>query len=627
MVGLGAVVAAACGSSSTAPTASFTNADLFNPARFNTSVIPWLAANQNATGTPTSGGTLKIEGSTDVSSFLDPQAEYETIGFGILRAISRQLVEYSNSSDFNKEVTLEADAATEIPTTANGGISADGLTYTFHLRSGLMWNTSPPRPVTSKDFLLGLKRECDPTIAPSANPGYYIATIKGYSDYCTPFEGMDPSSTAAQRAQYINSHDISGISTPDDSTIVFTLTSPASDFLNILALPFASAAPVETLNYVPGTPGTPLDYYAFSDGPYMVDPTKSNVGHEIVLTRNPNWSQTTDPIRHQYVDEVDIKVDLSSAAAETEVQQDITAGTADLSWDTVVPSEDLATLSSPHDPRFGSFPTPGTTNPYLVFNTMSTSNGGALGKVAVRQALEYAINKIAMNKIYGGTLFNEALNQVFSPGSEGYIAGYDPYATPGDQGDPAKCKSLLAAAGYPNGLTLTDIYRAGGKHPAVFQEVQTDFAKCGVTVNGEPNSSGYYGTKGIGISQPSDLAKPGEWDITEPGWVPDWFGPTNARAILPDLFDGKLSFPGTDWGGYDDPAVDNLVNQALAATTLSQATSLWQQANKKVMEDAAFVPFQTQLTNLMRSTRVHNAIFNPFSNSYDITQIWLSPTS
>jgi peptide/nickel transport system substrate-binding protein len=45
------------------------------------------------------------------------------------------------------------------------------------------------------------------------------------------------------------------------------------------------------------------------------------------------------------------------------------------------------------------------------------------------------------------------------------------------------------------------------------------------------------------------------------------------------------------------------------------------------MADAAIVPLQTQKTALFRSSRVHNAIFLPFSQAYDITQVWLSPTS
>ncbi len=144
---------------------STTGTDLFNPTNFDTSTVSWLAGNANASGTPVPGGTLKIEGSTDLSAAADPQAEYETTGFGLERAYTRQLVEYPASTNFNKAVTLVPDAATAMPT-----VSSDGLTYTFTLRSGLMWNTSPPRPVTSQDFQRGILRNCDPDAGAQRQP-------------------------------------------------------------------------------------------------------------------------------------------------------------------------------------------------------------------------------------------------------------------------------------------------------------------------------------------------------------------------------------------------------------------------------------------------------------------------
>jgi len=614
VVAFAAVAVAACGSGTTGTSPSGSSgSDLFNPTNFDTSTVSWLAANQNASGSPVMGGTLKLEGSTDLSAAGDPQGEYETIGYTLERAYTRQLVEYPPSTNFNKAVTLVPDAASAMPT-----VSSDGLTYTFTLRSGLMWNTTPPRPVTSQDFQRGILRNCDPTLAPNGNPGYYVSTIAGFTDFCTAFENSDPSETPAARAKMINNGmtSVSGIKTPDNSTIVFTLTQPATDFNAILSLPFASAAPVEYLKYTPLTPGNVL----FSDGPYAI--TTYNVGHEIILTRNPQWSQSTDQIRHQYLTEIDVKMDLAGSAASTEVQQDMQAGTADLEWNTVVPTADINGLETPTwNAQLGTFPGPGTTNPYLVFNVLSPNNGGALAKVKVRQALEYAIDKVAMGKIYGGASINQPLNQVIGPGAEGYVQ-FNDYPTKNNQGDPAKCKSLLKAAGV-SGLTFKDYYRNSGNHPAIFQEVQADLQKCGVTVVGTPIATGYYGSSGIGSTSPTTL-KSGNWDITEPGWVPDWFGPTNGRATLPDLFDGALSFPGTDWGGYDDPAVDSLVTQAESATSLSAAAALWHQADQAVMKDAPFVPFQTQLTAIFRSARVHNAIYLPFSEQYDLTQIWLA---
>ncbi|MGH7734017.1 MAG: ABC transporter substrate-binding protein, partial [Gemmatimonadales bacterium] len=348
------LVLAACSSSNNNAKSggSASKSDLFNPSAFHPS---WLTKNINAGGSPTQGGTLKLEGSTDYSAALDTGGEYETIGYETERVFARQLVSYPSSSDINKADTVVPDAATNL-----GTVSSDGLTYTYHLRSGIMWNTAPPRPVTSQDFLLGFKRMCDPTLAPLGNPGYYISTIKGFGDFCTPFENMDPTSSAAARAAYINGHQITGITTPDSSTIVFTLAQPAVDFTYILALPFTSAAPVEYLKYVPVTPGNPI----YSDGPYQV--STYNVGHEVVLTRNPQWKQSTDPIRHAYVDSIDIKLDLSGSAAASQVQQDMQAGTADLAFNTNVPPTDIPSLESPRNPQYGAFPTPGITNPYLV---------------------------------------------------------------------------------------------------------------------------------------------------------------------------------------------------------------------------------------------------------------------
>jgi ABC-type transport system substrate-binding protein len=588
---------------------------LFNATNFHPC---WLAANVNRDGAPVRGGTLMIEGNQDpgAGSFLDPQ------GFNSLeRAYTRQLVSNPASTDLPTAESIVPDAATAMPEE-----SADGLTYTFHIKSGVMWNTPTPRQVTSQDFKRGIERNCDPALVTSGgNPSYYVATIAGLALFCTTFEGMDPASSASARAAYINGHEkeVSGIQTPNSSTIVFTLTQPATDFLNILALYFASAAPVEELSHVPATAGNPV----YSDGPYQV--LKYDIGHEIDFNRNPEWRQSTDTIRHDYPDKIAVKVDLVGAGVAERVQNDLTNGAADLQGSpasTEVPAEKIDLLTSPTwNPQYGAFPEPGNTGPGLVrFNFFSPNNHGALTNINVRRALEYAIDKVRINAIFGGPSLAEPLNQVIGPGAEGYVQ-FNDYPTLGNQGDPAKCKALLRQAGVSN-LKLKDMYKADLPTSAqVFQEVQSDFRKCGVAVVPiaiqDPIQ---YGRQIYGASE-SDL-KTGAWDFTHStGWTPDWFGPRNGRAILPDLADGTLSFPyGPDVGGYEDHAVDTLVKQAESAPKLSEATSYWHQADKLVMADAAFIPLQTTLLPLFRSARVHNAIYSP-GLGYDITQIWLTP--
>lgn len=559
---------------------------------------------------PVRGGTLKLLGSSDVDH-LDTASAYYTTSYTLERAFARQLFSYPASTDQSKANTPVADLASEVPTKDNGGIAQDGKTYTIHLRTGVKWDTTPARDVTAQDAVLGLKRLCNP-VSPVGAPGYYENSIVGMKVYCDGFAKVK--GTAAAIAAYINGHDIAGVKATDDHTLVFTLLQPAGDFLNILAMPFASPAPQEYLNYVPDD--ATFRQHTISDGPYAI--VKYAANQEIDLDKNPAWDQGTDPLRHQYVDHVKVTMGQDTGP----VQQQIQAGTADLEWDTVVPTPDIPALQAAKDARLGRYPAMDT-NPYLVFNEQSPNDNGALKNVKVRQAIEYAIDKVAIGQIYGGPDINTPLGQVIPPGNVGYQQ-FDPYATPGSKGDPTKCKQMLADAGYPGGITVEDVYRNAGDHPAVAQSIQADLKKCGVTDKLIPvNQGDYYGKY---LNSP-DAARRGVWDITEPGWVPDWYG-DNGRAIVEPLFDGRTYGPNsTDYGDYNNPDVNSLIDKALAATDQSTAANDWHQADEQIMKDAAIVPLQTQKTALFRSSRVHNAIFWPFSQAYDITQVWLNPTS
>jgi peptide/nickel transport system substrate-binding protein len=565
------------------------------------------SASSSGGGSPQYGGTLRLLSSSDVDH-LDTASAYYTVSYTLERAFTRQLFSYPASTDTAKANTPVADAATEVPTTANGGISADGRTWTIHLRSGVRWNTTPAREVTAQDFILGLKRLCNPS-SPVGAPGYYENTIVGMRQYCDGFAkaGQD----AASIKRYIQSHDVAGLRATDDKTLVIHLRQQVPDLANILAMPFASAAPVEYLAYVPDS--NAFRQHTVSDGPYQI--VSYQAGKQIVLDKDPAWEQRSDPIRHQYVDHIQI----TEGQDQGPVQQQIQAGTADMEWDTQVPVADIPQLQASHDARLGIFPTL-SSNPYVLFNLQSPNNNRALANVKVRQALEYAIDKVAVGQVYGGPSLNTPLDQVLPPGNIGYQQ-FDLYPTPGHRGDPATCRQLLAQAGYPHGLVLTDVARNAGNHPAVAQSIQASLRACGVTTKIVPVTQADYYGRYLGDVAAS---RRGVWDISEPGWVPDWFG-NNGRAIIEPLFDGRTYGPNSvDYGDYDNPKVNALIDKALLTSDQRSAATVWHQADMQVMRDAAIIPIETQRTPLFHSSRVHNAIYSPFSQNFDVTNLWLS---
>ncbi|MHB1487060.1 MAG: ABC transporter substrate-binding protein [Acidimicrobiales bacterium] len=581
-----AFVAAACGSSSGTKTGSGTTP---------------------SAGTPVKGGTLNLVGSGDVDN-MDTVSGYYDVTYTLDRAFTRQL--YTFPTTAGSQVDPVPDLATALPT-----ISNNGTVYTIHIQNGAMWNTTPPRQVTADDEILGMKRLCNPS-SPTGAPGYFEQTIVGMKAYCDAFAKVQP--TVAAIKSFIDSNQVSGMKAVDSTTVQFTLTQPASDFIDILALPFSSPAPQEYLSYLPGSPEQAQ--HTVSDGPYEISsyvPTKS-----IALVRNPAWKASTDTIRKAYVNQINIT---EGVATSTAAVQEIQAGTQNMEWDQNVPTAQLAGMENSKDPNLVIGPSGNnyiTINPYISINLQSPSNGGALSKLLVRQALEYAFNKTAVGQIYGGSAIDEPLNQIIPQGSVGHVAGYNPYPTTGNNGDPAKSKALLQQAGYsPGQITLKLIYRTTTVHPQIAQTDQAALQAAGFNVQLIPvNPANTFYTKYL---ENPTASKAGSWDIAEAGWIPDWLG-NNGRSVIEPLFDGRTYGPNTqDYGDYNNSVVNSSIDKALAASSTSAATKDWQTAAQQVMADAAVVPLGAQKTAIYHSTSVHNCIFNDFNQNCDVTNVWL----
>jgi ABC-type transport system substrate-binding protein len=558
------------------------------------------------TGPKTPSGTLTIVGNSDVDH-LDTCCAYYTTTYELLRMVSRQLVTY-------RAGYTSADLSQVVPDLASSyTISPNGLTYTFHIRQGVDWDTpSGPRQVTGQDEVNGIKRLCNPVNG--APPiAYWTGSIAGMADYCKAFQALsmptDPNGQIAAIKNFVDTHNVSGLSAPNASTIVFTLIHPSSTFLNVLAMPMSSPVPIEIFNYVPASVTEEENF--ISDGPYTITSYTPNVSY--ALARNPYWSQSTDPIRHQYFDNVSITMGESATA----VQQQLETGAADMEWDTTVPTAEVPGLVASHNPDFAADFFGGIQ--YLVFNMKSTTDGGALKKVAVRQALQFCVNKQHWAQVTGGLAINQPSNQILPPSMTIGYKAINPYPSPNDTGNPAKCKSMLAAAGYPHGLTLTYAYPNNPPGPAQAAALQSDMAKGGVTLKlNEISGQGPYFDL---LETPNDHSK---WDLAVGLWFPDWTG-NGAATYFSPLFDGRGYAAGsTDYGDYNDPTVDKYIDTAEETSSLTVAATNWAKADAYIMEkDPGWVPLINNALPQFIGSNVVHGIYVPFLGGFDPTNLWV----
>jgi peptide/nickel transport system substrate-binding protein len=590
------VVIAACGSSSSGGSHPGSSSSPSGPSGAG---VGFQKLSTNDTGTPVKGGVLNLAGTSDVD-YMDPNITYYTVGYEAARLYSRQL--YTYPGVVGQATDAVPDIATSLPT-----VSADGKTFTITIKQGVMWNTSPARQVSAADVVRGTEITCNPSQPFGGTPDF-ASLIVGYKSFCAAF-AKAPVSVAGIKS-FLASHTLSGVTVDpsDPETVVFHLTQPATYFTNMLALPAFSPRPVEMLNYLPASQQEAQ--HTISDGPYEIksySPTKS-----IDFVRNPAWNASTDTIRKAWVNEIKVTLGVQ----QTAIQQQILAGSVDLSWDLGPPPNQDNSLIQSNNPYL-NVQSEIASNPYIVFNTQSPNNSGALGKVAVRQALSYAIDRSDLLQDAGGPDLAPPLTHVLPSQIDGAptsTTSVYPY-------DPTKAEALLKAAGA-SGITLKFLYRpSSSTSTAMFQDLQSQLKKVGITLKGVTASESDFYVKYL--EQPGS-ARRGEWDLSLAGWGPDWYG-NAALSFFAPLFDGRTLPPlSSNFGLFNDPAVNTLIDTASKATSLATSNADWAAADNKVIQDAAIYPIEDDNTGLLRGANVHDAVFLPALQNFDFTNVWLS---
>lgn len=350
----------------------------------------------NAGGGGKTGGEVNVT-MTSFPDYVDPQLSYTVEGWEVLWNTYVPLLTYRHQKG-EPGTDVVPGLAKDMPQ-----VSPDGLTYKLTLRPNMKY--SDGTPIKASDFTYAIKR----LFKANSGGSVFYEGIVGTKDFA---DGK--------------SDTISGIVTDDNTgDITITLDKPNGTFTNVLGLMFAAPVP----------PSTPLDKETTnnpppSSGPFVI--TKVDAPNTLTMERNPQFKTVQEAgaseVVDASVDKIIVTQNKNNSAQVTGIEQN----TIDYMNDP--PDADrLPEVKAKFSDRFRM---EDSINTYYFWMNNQTA---PFNDVKVRQAVNYAIDPEALNRVFGGRL--HPTQQILPPG----MPGYDEYKLyPGP--DMTKAKALLAEA-------------------------------------------------------------------------------------------------------------------------------------------------------------------------------------
>ncbi|MBI4232927.1 MAG: peptide ABC transporter substrate-binding protein [Chloroflexi bacterium] len=439
---------------------------------------------------------------------------------------------------FNDKLEVVPVIATEVPTVKNGGISSDGLTYTFKLRKGVTW--SDGKPVTAKDIEYSIKRMLKPETA--AEYASFYHDIKGGKGLNTAKATTDALLGAV------------AVKAVDDSTLRITLENPRPSFLQIMALWPAYPLRQDIIEKFGDKWTEPANYV--SNGPFIL--TEWVHQDHMTFQANPKYWGPKPKLQKIVLKMVkDVNAELAAYKSN------------ELDMARVPPGTEKATMSDPalskeilRYPELVTFA--------LQFNVKKPP----FDSKAVRRALSMSIDREAfVNQVRNGV--GRPTTSWVPPG----MPGFDANLGSESKFDAAKAKQGLAAAGFPDVSKLPPItfhFTDSAGNRLIAQFVQGQFKQnLGIDIKLEPLESKAF----------QQLVKQNDFHMAYLGWGADYPDPDN---WLPELWGTGT---GNNHTNYSNPDFDKLAEQAKKELDSTKRLQLWAQAQKMVVDDAPVIFF------------------------------------
>ena len=339
---------------------------------------------------------------------------------------------------------------------------------------------------------------------------------------------------------------ISSIETPDPSTVVVNLNKPtAGDFLWAMSYVDGQIYPA---NAIPTQSSQPV-----GSGPYVLK--SYHQGSSILLTKNPKyWDSKAYPLGG---------IDFTQVTQGPEAATALTSGAVDM---IEVEPQNYPQLKS--DSNIGI----SVTKSYDAMEIELRENTGPFANEKVRAALEYAVNRAAVNNVVFDGLGAPAYQPVpsWSPGYSKSLGIPDPY-------DPAKAKAMLKAAGFPKGVSFSLIIPSGdATYARAAALLQSEMASAGFTANLQQ-------IPGADFLTDVYIKKQGDALLSEQ---------LSNGADLSNAYEAMFEpsgFPANGLGSVNQQLTP-LIQQANASLSPSLQGPLMQQIDKTILQQGLLVP-------------------------------------
>lgn len=490
---------------------------------------------------PSGKQTLTLAGGPYDPTTLDPALVRDADTSFIDRQIFRGLVKLGSNLDAEPDLADRAD------------LSADQLTYTFHLRDGIKFQDGSP--IRARDVQFSLERATAADIAQQA--GGSIPALTFLSDIAG----------VTEHAAGTSAH-VSGIKVVNDSTLTITLTHPVADFLVKLAGTPASVVQQSEV-------GQGGDWWRSpnASGPFGV--TKWDAGQQLVLGANKNY--LPDPPMLKTV------TFLFGAGASDPLtlyernQIDIAP----------VPDDAVDRIQAENSPeRAQIVVTPQLSESYVLINP----NIAPFNDINVRKALIMAFDRAKIATVtYDGHV--QVAKGIVPAG----LQGSDWAATMPDY-DPAAAKALLAQTAVDARSRPLTFYTSG------------DYAPVAMKLQYEANLGIKADVVQLEFQDYINDITARKLPVLTLDWVADYPDPSD---FLRTLF---YSTSTENYIGYNNPAVDKLLDQASAEQDATKRSALYEEAQQKIIDDAVVIPVYDD---------VQYQVIKPYVHGLDVTSIGL----